>query len=162
MTQTTHIMARAIDALTTDQATLSMVYKKIFEKKQYSFVIIRYNLVNIVEIAITVTRKTRYKVGESQFTTGLLCNKSAYNKLERKRDGKKSFSRPTHDHNFLTRHKQNKVSMCFRVEQLQSSMLSFLYHRSFSFFGFFIQQYNFSLLIFQPNTEQFSSLERLK
>ena len=28
---------------------------------------------------------------------------------------KKSFSRPTHDHNFLTCHKQNKVSMCFRV-----------------------------------------------
>ena len=28
---------------------------------------------------------------------------------------KKSFSRPTHDHNFLTRHKQNKVSVCFRV-----------------------------------------------
>ena len=30
-------MARAIDALTTDQATLSMVYKKLFEKKTVIF-----------------------------------------------------------------------------------------------------------------------------
>ena len=28
-------MARAIDALTTDQATLSMVYKKLFEKYDF-------------------------------------------------------------------------------------------------------------------------------
>ena len=53
---------------------------------------------------------------------------------------KKSFSRPTHDHNFLTRHKQNKVSMCFRVGTIVE------FHAVF----FFVSQIIFIFAVFLP------------